>query len=185
MASPEDATEIDELFPDEQELSADDILAASTAAIEDLDADEDIEIAPVELPPIGRNWAFDFQEGKFIAEGRSPKTVRGDAAIQAWAEKCLRTQQGSAAALPPEYGLAQSLSDYLSTQADEDDLATLESDIEEALTFHPQIQTIEDFGVQFGTSPEGEVAAAISFTIILGDGSEIPFDAELEVEAAV
>lgn len=185
MALPEDATEIDELFPDEEELDADDILAASTAAIEDIDAGEDIEIAPADLPPVGRNWAFDFVEGRFVSEGKSPKTIRGDAAIEAWVEKCLRTQQGSSVVQPPEYGLAQSLTDYLGLDADEDDFAALETDIQEALTLHPQIEAVENFEVQVGESVEGDLAVAISFRVVLGDDTDIPFEAELEVEAAV
>lgn len=177
--------EDDELFPDDEEPDVDEILDASDAAIEDLDADDDIELAVADLPPLGRTWLFDFQEGEFVAEGRSPKTIRGDAAIQAWVEKCLRTAQGDSLVHPPEYGLAQPLGDYLGTVSDEDDLAGLESDIEEAVSYHPHIQTIEGFEVRFGDTVEGDAAVNISFEVILVDGSEVPFEAELEVEAAV
>lgn len=181
----EEPVEIDELFPEEQEPTADEILAASTAAIEALDADEDIELTVEGLPPVGRAWLYDFAEGSFVAEGRSPKTVRGDDAILAWVEKCLRTQQGSSIVNPPEYGLAQPISDYLGINAEEDDLAGLESDIAEALSLHPHIQTIEGFEIHFGNTTDGDQAVDISFRVILEDGSEVPFDAELEVEAAV
>lgn len=181
----EEPVEIDELFPEEQEPSADDILAASTAAIEALDDDAEIEITTEDPPPIGRNWVYDFAEGSFIAEGRSPKTERGDAALVSWIEKCLRTQQGSSIVNPPDYGLAQPLGDYLGITAEEDDLTGLESDIAEALSLHPHIQGIEGFEIFFGETVDGDASVDISFRVILGDGSEIPFDAELEVEAAV
>lgn len=174
----------DELFPDDEEPDADEILDASDAAIEDLDADDDIEIAVAELPPLGRSWLFDFQQDQFVAEGRSPKPVRGDTAIQSWVEKCLRTAQGDSIVHPPEYGLAQPLDDYLGVATDEDDLAGLESDIEEAVSLHPYIQTIEGFEIKFGDTVDGDASVNISFEVILADGSEVPFDTELEVEAA-
>ena len=137
------------------------------------------------MPPLGRNWLFDFQQQRFVRAGRSPKTIRGDSAIQAWVEKCLRTAQGDAIVHSPDYGLTQPIGDYLGIVSEENDLAGLEADIEEALSFHPHIQTIENFQVIFGDTVEGEAAAEVAFDVILVDGSEVPFDTDIEVEAGV
>lgn len=178
----EEPTEIDELFPEEPEPDAEDILDASTAEIEEIDADDDVEVVEADTPPIGRDWLFDFQQGGFVMDGRSPETVRGDSALLAWTEKCLRTHQGSSVVQPPEYGLNQPLGDYIG--GDPDDLTALYSDIEEALTFHPAITAVEEIEIEQGETVDGDAAVSVSFIIVRGDGGEVPFTLELEPEAA-
>jgi hypothetical protein len=178
---PEDAVETDDLFPDEEEVDVDDLLALSDDAIENIDADEDIEIVDAEPLPLGRSWAYDFQAGEFVRDGKAPATLRGDGNLIGWIEKCLRTAQGSAVALPPEFGLARPLGDYIG--GDPDEAVQLETDIVDALTFHPNIQAVEDVEIEIVESDLGEdTAVAVSFLIVQGDGSEIEFDGELEVE---
>ena len=178
----DDTFEIDDLFPEEEAPDAEDILDASTGEIEELEADDDIEIVEADPPPIGRAWLFDFQSGGFVMDGRSPATVRGDAALLAWVEKCLRTHQGSSVVQPSDFGLNQPLTDYLG--GDPDEMTAIYSDIEEALTFHPDITTVENIEVEQGTTPDGDAALSISFVVVRGDGGEIPFTLELEPEAA-
>jgi hypothetical protein len=182
---PEEPIEIEELFPGEGELDAQALLDASTEELEEiesLEGDEEVEVVEADLPPIGRGWAFDFDEGHFVMEGRSPSTVRGEASITVWIEKCLRTHQGSSVAQPPEFGLGQSVTDFLG--GNPDDVTALESDIEEALTFHPAISAVENIVIDDGLTPQGDAAVAISFDVILADGTAIPFEAELDPEAA-
>ena len=187
MATPEETEqveEVDELFPGDSEPDIQDLLDASTAEIEELDADNDIEIVESDPAPIGKAWAFDFTQQRFVMDGNSPAAVRGDAAIIQWVEKCLRTQQGSSVVHPPEFGLVQPLSDYLGTVVDEDDLSSLASDIQEALVFHPAISAVEDIQIELGETLDIDGAIEVSFLVILGDGTEVPFEAELEPEAA-
>lgn len=178
----EDPVEIDELFPEEEELDAEDILDVSTAEIEEADADDDIEVVEAEPPPIGRAWLFDFAKGSFVMDGHSPATVRGDAALYAWIEKCLRTHQGASVVHPPEFGLTQPLGDYIG--GDPDEITSLETDIEEALLFHPTITAVEDIYIEEGTTPDGDAAVAVSFVVVKGDGAEVPVTLELDPEAA-
>jgi len=174
--------EIDELFPDDEGPTAEEILEASNAEIEELDAEDDVEIVEADSLPIGRAWAFNFDEQRFVMDGRSPAVIRGEASVLAWVEKCLRTQQGSSVVQPPDFGLVQSITDYIGD--DPGAVTSLTSDIEEALTVHPAISAVEDIEVELGETPEGDAAVEVSFIIVLGDGTEIPFDAELEPEAA-
>lgn len=184
-ALPEEPVDIEELFPGEDELDAQAILDASNEELEEieaLDGDEEVEVVEADLPPVGRGWAFDFEEGRFIMDGRSPATVRGESAIRVWIEKCLRTHQGSSVSQPPEFGLGQAVADFIGGEPD--DVTALESDIEEALTYHPAIAAVENIEIEDGLTPQGDMAVGISFDVILADGSAIPFEAELDPEGA-
>lgn len=155
----EEPVEIDELFPDDDEPDASAILDESTAEIEELDADDDIEVVEGDTPPIGRAWLFDFTKGSFVMDGRSPATVRGDAALLAWVEKCLRTAQGDSVVHPPEFGLTQPIGDYIG--GDPDELTSIETDIEEALLFHPDISAVENIVITEGAPDDTTARTAV------------------------
>ena len=179
----EEPVEIEELFPDEEEVDDQSILEASNYEIEEFDAEDDVEVVESDPPPIGRAWLFDFARGSFVMDGRSPKTVRGDTALLAWVEKCMRTHRGDSVVHPADFGLNESLGDYIG--GDPDELTGLTSDIEEALLFHPLISAVEDIEILEGETLEGDIAAEVSFVIVKGDGAEIPVTLELEPEAAI
>lgn len=176
------AEDFDELLPSDDEQDIDALLAASTDAIEDEQAPGDLEISEDEPDPIGRTWAFDFYTGEFMKSGHGPVTLRGDAALCGWIEKCIRTHRGASVVHPPEYGLEHPLGDYLGGPAES--MAELETDLVDAVLYHPAITAVEDISLDVGETVEGDAAVEVSFTIVQGDGAEIPFEAELELPDA-
>ena len=173
-----DPVEIDEIFPSEGFIDADDVLDASTDDLESVLTDEDVEV--VEFLPAGRSWSFNFQEGRFNQDGGAPTVVTGDQAVVVWIEKCLSTAEGAATVHPPGYGMRKPITDYLG--GDPYDLEEVEGDIVEAVTFHPDIVELTDFQVVYGQSGDaGELAAEISFVAIRSDGQAVDFETEVIV----
>ena len=175
--------DIDELFPADESADADAFFAAATEAIEDEATEADLQIVDPEPPPIGRTWAYDFYSQSFLKSGKSPVTLRGDAALAGWIEKCLHSVRGASVVHSPEYGLIKPLTDYIGD--DPGDTVELETDIEEALLFHPSISSIEDMTIELGETLDGGAAVEIRFRVQVGGGTEIDFDTRLDVEAAV
>ena len=158
--------DIEELAPASAEEDIDALFDSVATGIEDDgEGGEAIESA---TPPPARAWAFDFNTGRFIMEGRSPATVRGDTALCNWAWKCISTPKGSSVVQHPDYGLEQALGDY-------DDVWDLENDVSEALSFHPSILGITEFDVASDeVDPE---AVEITFKMQLTGGREVYFEA--------
>lgn len=171
-----DPVDVEELLPADAEADIDALFDASNEAIEDVSTEDDLEVVQSEPDPIGRDWSYDFNAGSFVNVGHSPLTVRGDAALAVWIEKCLRTHRGASVVHLPEYGLIKPLGDYLG--GDPYDTFEMKTDIEEAITFHPHVTKLEDIRIDIS-----DVGAEISFRVILADGGEVPFDSELTVEA--
>jgi hypothetical protein len=175
---PEQATDIEELFPPDPdaELTPDEELDISENALDNLDSEDDVEVIIPEKAPLGRAWAYNFQEETMMV-GHSAPAIRGNANLIHWIEKCLRTEAGSSVVHPPGYGLEKSLGDYLALGLSS--TGDLSRAIVEAVTFHPSIQRVEDIEVVSGTTLGNDAAVSISFRVVLGDGSDLEFDTEI------
>jgi hypothetical protein len=172
--------DIEAFFPSEEGIAADEVLDASTEGIESDLIDEDVEVTEAAPDPIGRTWAFDFSERKFQTSGQAPTAIRGEVAVVGWVEKCLHTAEGAATVHPPGYGLPRPIADYIGE--DPYDLEEVETDIEEALTFHPAIKSVEEIEIGFGETEQGDQAAEVSFIIVLDDGSQVDFETSIETD---
>lgn len=164
----------EELLPAADPDDPDDLLAAGQL----LDGENDIEIGE-ELVPLGRAWAFDFERGEFQRDGHAPATIRDNANLVGWIEKCLRTHRGAAVVHPLDYGIANPMVEYLSEEPE--DTTELENDIVEALTVHPYIKGIEDIEIEEGETLEGDGALGISFVVALADGDDVDVDLEVSI----
>lgn len=135
-------------------------------------SDLDLIVAADESQPVGRTWAMDWIARQFIgtetADG--PVMLRGDLALEAWVEKCLRTARGAHPVHPPGYGLA-ALSLGLIGGPVGVVPPDLESKIEDALQFHPNIDGIADFNYDY--DPD-DPSLQVSFTILLANGDQQP-----------
>lgn len=176
--TPEQPVDIEELFPPDPdaELTPDEELDVSENALDNLDSEDDVEVIIPEKAPLGRAWAYNFQEETMMT-GHSAPAIRGNANLIHWIEKCLRTEAGSSVVHPPGYGLERSLGDYLSAATF--DTGDLSRAIVEAVTFHPSVQRVEDVEVVTGNTVDDDSAVSISFRVVLGDGSDLEFDTEI------
>lgn len=137
-----------------------------------LDPDDEAAevISDEELPPIGRSWAFDFGLRQFISlEGSGPLETRGDETLKGWIEKCLNTQKGVHPIYSDDFGLTDPRA-MIGQSALALDAADLESEIIEALTFHPRITNVKDFEINF---VEEQEALYVGFTVIHDDEDEM------------
>lgn len=167
------ADEIEQLLPaDDAPLPEPDAeldALADSLASEGVDVD-DLVVGLEAPPPVGRSWAFDFAEGRFLRAGREPLRTRGLGTIQAWIDKCLHTERGGSPVHPPEYGL-EGVDRGIGSGPDDPAFADLEDRIRAALTFHPRIVGIEGFQQDF--DPDDDVLA-VRFVVVLDDDDRIP-----------
>jgi hypothetical protein len=163
-----DTDPIDNLVPQDvaPEQALDEVLDL------DLDQDEELELLQpdVEPPPLGRSWAFDFAQGKFVTErGRGPIETYGVHTLHTWIEKCLRTDAGAHPIYGDDYGIVDPY-EILGNPIGQVDEVEMEGKVREALLFHPRIADIDDFEVEID---QDAGAALVSFTVILDDQDEL------------
>lgn len=125
--------------------------------------------------PFGRGWAFDFEQGKFVAHGTSPAAVSGYAQLATWIEKTLRTARFAHAIYSDDYGVDDPWQGigfaYTPGLA-----AKLARSITDALTVHDRISNVTDFVFDGG----GTSTLFISFRVVTDEDDEqldftIPF----------
>lgn len=133
--------------------------------------------------PVGRSWQFDFLAGRFLPETTSHgvKETHGEATLRSWVEKCLATARGAhpihkKPGEVPRYGMTR-LDDLVGGPVVYPP-ADLEDRIRDALTFHPRIVDIADFGVAF--DPDDDYVAVV-FTVLTDTSDQVPFDLLLAV----
>lgn len=157
----------DLLQPEGDALSAIDALAAAES---DVDI---IELLEPREPRVGRSWLLDFESKSFVtASNGGPVSTNGEATLHQWAEKALRTEQGSYDIHPELYGL-EGLRELIGASADDPALADAERRIRSALLMHPRIVEIEDYNPEY--DPENE-ALYVSFVMVTDEGSRIPME---------
>lgn len=175
-----DDPDIEELLPEDAEEDEAELLQLVDAGYDEEDLEGDVEVTETEPAPVGRTWSFDFNAGRFVMQGRSPQTLRGDAALKAWIEKALHSVKGASVVHHPDYGMEMPLSDYLS--ADPEETFELEADIQTALTFHPAITGVEDIEIAVVDSEDGDATVEISFRALTGEGDGIPVETGVDLE---
>lgn len=121
-------------------------------------------------PPLGRGWAFDFVESRFVAPpgARQPSRTFGVETLEMWCLKALHTARGAHAIYPSDYGMREPFG-AIGRVLTGSDLAAIEQDVTEALTFHPRIENVIDF--DFFQDPNEEVLE-MAFTVVLDDDTE-------------
>lgn len=146
-------------------------LAALQDALDPTQSPVDLIVAAAPPPPVGRSYAFDFQAGRFVraANGHAPAGTVGEATLRTWVEKCLGTSRGALPTQPPGYGLLN-VHDLVGGPVGAPP-TDLEQRIHDALTFHPRIASIADFGFAFD---EDEEYLSVGFTIITDRDERVP-----------
>lgn len=115
----------------------------------------DLVVAADEPTPIGRSWAFDWTQHRFVKfpGALGPKQTYGEETLGEWVEKVLHTARGAHPVHPPGYGFdaPQGLV-YGGTvgQIPPD----FEDRVRDALTFHPNISDVEEFTYDYDRDDE-------------------------------
>lgn len=157
-----------------------DALADLEASFENQGEPADLLVIEQPPPPIGRSWAFDFSQGRFVARSGTsvasgPLETHGDTTLIMWCEKAMRTARGSHPIHPPGYGMRKPYGVIGMNQAGAS-VAEIESQVRDTLTFHPRIADISDFA--WTSSPDDEFVT-ITFEIVRDDESRIPVQTTL------
>lgn len=106
----------------------------------------DLIVAAEPPKPIGRSWAFDWVQRRFVKPtgALGPKPTLGRETLTQWIEKALRTARGAHPVHPVDYGFEPPHGGLIGRQ-----VGTVPPDLEqrvrEALTFHPAIADVTDF----------------------------------------
>lgn len=161
-------TPVDELVPAVDDDAVDELedLEATEDALEDEDAVLSLEPAAA---TVGRSWAWDARSGRLILNGHSPATTNGDNTLRYWIEKCLLTPEGGSVIHPAGYGMRVPITSLIASNPNLERAGELELEIEQALTFHPAIDGIEDFSAQIDDA-DGEAQLYVSFTVMKRGG---------------
>jgi hypothetical protein len=177
---PEEPLETATFLPELDDPSEpEDDFAEIEAALEADPTELDLVVDTAEPQPIGRSWAYDFQQRRFRrSRGLSPEPTRGVATLTQWIEKALRTARGAHAASPDNYGVPEaSLEGMVGGEAGIVP-PDLEQRVTEAMLFHPRITAVRDFTYQHGRDDEH---VAVSFVYELDEGVEEGAIVEAEV----
>jgi Protein of unknown function (DUF2634) len=154
-------------------LSSDEALAQLEEALDPTSGRVDLIVRRDPPVPLGRGWAFDFSRGRFLPApgGHGARETHGAATLRGWIEKCLSTDRGAHPIHPPGYGLTRR-ADLIGGPVAHPP-ADLEDRIRDALTFHPRIVDIVDFGVGWDDNDD---YLAVSFTAVTDQHDRLPFD---------
>jgi len=173
MSTPEPTTQVVAFLPTADEpLTGKEQLDALQQAL-DPEGQVDLVVSNDPPPPVGRSWAFDFETNRFVrsANGKGPAGTTGEATLRKWVEKCLSTARGAHPIHPPGYGLLN-----------KDDViggpvaavpVDLETRIRDALTFHPRIVNVTDFGVDYELDDD---YVSVRFTVVTDRDETLTFD---------
>lgn len=148
------------------------VLQEATANAAPLTPDAVDFVLTIESPkPIGRSWAFDWQERKFVAgaRARGPAATRGMETLENWIAKCLSTARGAHKIHPPGYGVLRGATDAISRSVGFIP-ADLAERVSNALTFHPRIADVRDFAYNYDPDQDW---VAVAFTVVLDDESAV------------
>lgn len=144
-----------------------DALQSLESALTAFAAPPDLIVAAEPPPPVGRAWAYDWQDRRFHTAGASsPLTVRGMQTLRGWIEKCLRTERGAHPVHPPGYGLVGGVGIGGPVGVVAPDL---EGRVREALTFHPRISDVTNFS--YDHDPDDDYLA-VTFDVLLDGGAD-------------
>jgi hypothetical protein len=147
-----------------------DDFAEIEAALEADPSELDLVVDTAEPEPIGRSWAFDFQQRRFRrGRGLSPQATSGMGTLTQWIEKALRTARGAHPVSPDTYGMpAASLEGMIGSR-----VGIVPPDLEERVTetllFHPRITAVRDFTY---SHDEDEEFVLVSFVYEMDEGVE-------------
>jgi hypothetical protein len=138
----------------------------------------DLVVTAPQAVPIGRSWAYDFVEGKFITSVRARGALgtRDLATLKTWIEKALRTARGAHPVSPPGYGMLPPTSADLVGMQVGIIPADIEDRVRDAVTFHPRIVDATDFAYAWSDDDD---FLLINFSAILDDQTAVPFRTNL------
>lgn len=168
----EETSPITRLLPDDERA-----LTAAQVAGQLESADPALDSQPLVLesqppPVIGKSWAFDFVQGRFIpTRTGGVVATRGLDTLRFWIEKCLRTPRNAFPIYDDGYGLEDGY-DMLGGQYDAGQVADLGQRIEDALTYHPAITGVENFTVDHDPDEE---TLWLSFVVVTNQGDTLDF----------
>jgi len=170
MADPPSFLPVDGLTSEEVLQTLEDALDPSSRI--------DLLVAADPPIPVGRSWAYDFAQGRFLpaVSGQGLLETHGAGTLRSWVEKCLSTARGAHPIHPAGYGLVRR-EDLIGGPVAHPP-ADLEDRIRDALTFHPRIADITDFGVAYDLNDD---FVAVVFTVLTDRSEQIPFDVLLAV----
>jgi hypothetical protein len=167
----EEPLSVDAFLPEAEEpISPEDALAEMEQALLDEPAEADLVVTE-EPPPLGRSWAFDWQRRNF-ARGpghRGPQPTRGEATLQQWIVKALRTARDAHPVSPDGYGVSQASVEGMVGGAGGVVPPDLEQRVTEALLEHPRITDVSGFAYDHDPNSDW---LAVSFSYELDGGAE-------------
>jgi hypothetical protein len=162
--------QVDAFLPEEEEpVAPEEALAEMEQALLDEPAEADL-IVGAPPPPLGRSWAFDWQLRNFArGQGhRGPQPTRGEATLQQWIIKALRTARGAHPVAPETYGVPQASIEGMVGGPVGVVPPDLEQRVTDALLEHPRITEVRDFAYEH--DPSGDwLRVGFSFEL---DGGE-------------
>ena len=133
-----------------------------------------IAVAPDDVEPLGRSWAFDFNAGQFArGGGQSPIVVTGEGALRMWVLKALHTARLAHPIYTDQYGIELPF-DLVGRSVSPEGIGRYAAAVTDALLVHDRITAVIDF--QFSHDPD-EGALYVGFTVELDGGSGVVFDA--------
>lgn len=163
---------VEQILPaDDEPLTEDEELAELEDSIDTLPDEDDLVITAPPPEPVGRSWAYDFQQRRFVSgpNGHSPANTFGDATTRGWIEKVMNTDRGAHPVHPDEYGI-EKLGEGFGGPTSLFPTGDYEHRIREALLFHPRIADVRDFAWDVDAADE---AIAVDFVVLLDDDTEI------------
>ena len=168
----EEPLQVDAFLPEvEEPLTPEEALAELEQAISDEPVEADLIITEGPRPALGRSWAFDWQRRNFSrGKGhRGPQPTRGEATLQQWIIKALRTARGAHPVAPDDYGMPQASVEGLIGGPAGLVPPDLEDRVRSTLLAHPRISEVKDF--DYDLDP-GEDRLYVRFTYELDGGDE-------------
>jgi hypothetical protein len=169
--------DVGSLLPSEDTpLSPEGELALAESSLDAIDTD-DLIVQEEEPPPLGKSWSFDFQRNRFqrTEQAHGPQATSGLRTLEAWIEKCLRTDRGAHPVHSDAYGVDDpfGMIGHPVESALPDDYPDR---VTRALLAHPHIADVRRFRSEF--DPDDDVLL-VSFLVVLLDETAIPFEAML------
>jgi hypothetical protein len=122
-----------------------------------------IEIAPPTPMPLGKGWAFDFENQAFIRAGSSPAEVFDTDNLRIWIEKTLRTARFAHPVYTDVYGI-EDKDEMIGQPFDGTLAAQYQNAVVDALMVHDRIAAVDNF--YFQNDPMAE-QVYVSFTVTL------------------
>lgn len=171
MAAEEQTSPIARLLPDdERALTA--AQEAGQLAEPEVSDSPPLVVESAPLPIIGKSWAFDFVQGRFMPTRTGGiVATRGRETLRFWVEKCLRTPRRAFPIYDDDYGLEGGY-DLIGGQYDPGEAADLGQRITDALLYHPRITAVTGFSAYFDPDEE---TLWLSFTVVTDQGDMLDF----------